>query len=164
MQRDDEIARLIKYAQGMGITVRFKPYIKNSGVAAEWATDGTEINIYTDKSSSKIGKVLLLIHELSHHKAFVDKKRQIGSHMERILDSEEHTKEDRKKVYDMEYQDSAYWEDIYRDTHCKFNIEKLRKQREFDVWQYEVYYKTGKYPNTREKKIKMEALKELYGC
>lgn len=159
--RDEEINRLIKYSQGMGLSVRFKPYFKGSN-SAEWAIDGTEITIYITKKTSKIDKILSLIHELSHHKSFVDNERQMDPKVEEALDSEENKKSHRKRILDMEVSDSIYWEDIYRDTNCQFDVNRLYMQKEFDIWQYQVYYEKGKFPKSKEKKSKWKELKEKY--
>lgn len=160
--RDEELNRLIKYAQGMGVFVRFKPYVKGSKVVAEWATDGSEIIMYTTSKHSKLDKILDLIHELGHHRAFVENGRKVDLRANQALDSDQ--QRDRKYVLDSEIADSAYWEDIYRDTGCKFNIEKLRKQREFDIWTYEFVYKHGRDANGKEKRDKLKELRKKYGC
>lgn len=162
MRRDDEINRLIRYAQGMGLSVRFKPSKKGSKDAAEWVTDGSEITVYVSPNSSKIEKILSLIHEISHHKAWIDNERQMDPKVEEALDSEENKKIHRKRIFDMEVNDSVYWEDIYKDTNCKFDIKKLHVQREYDLWQYEVYYETGKFPKGKDKKKKYKELKNKY--
>jgi hypothetical protein len=161
--RDDELNRLIKYAQGLGMSVRFKPYIKGSKTAAEWLTDGSEITIYFTSSCSKIGKILSLIHEISHMKAFIDDNRKLDPKIEEALDDEDNKKRFRKRILDMEIKDSLYWLDIYRDTNCTFNIEKLHKQRDYDCWQYQTYYETGHFPTTKEKAAKKRELRKKYG-
>ena len=76
--------------------------------------------------------------------------------VEEALDSEENKKIHRKRILDMERSDSVYWDDIYKDTNCQFPIWKLHAQREFDIWQYEVYYETGKFPTKKVKDKKKE--------
>ena len=157
MKRDDELNRLIRLAQGMGLSVRFKPYVRG-GNRAEWITDGSEVTVYVTNRCSKLYKILSLIHELGHHKAFVDNERGVGEKVEEALDKEEHTKAQRKHIFDMEYNDSLYWESIYKDTNCQFGLDKLETQRQLDVWIYEYYYETGKWPSWNEK---IEKKKEL---
>ncbi len=162
MRRDDELNRLIRYAQGMGMAVHFKPYKPHSKDEAEWAIDGTELTVYVRPKTSKIEKILSLIHELGHHKSFIDDNRKLDPKIEEALDSEE--KRHRKRILDMEINDSVYWEDIYKDTNCQFNIQKLYKQKELDIWVYEVYYETGNWPTSKEKAQKRKELKKKYGC
>lgn len=163
MRRDEELNRLIKYAQGLGVSVRFKPYTRN-GAEAEWAVDGSEITIYLRSRCTKIEKILSLVHELSHHKAWISNKRELDPKMEKILLSEENTKKERKKILDMEIADSVHWESIYHDTNCKFPIEKLYRQKEFDIWIYEMLHENGSIPSIKEKTQKMKELRKKYGC
>ena len=164
LKRDEELNRLIRYAQGMGVSVRFKPSKKDSEFDAEYVTDGSEITIYTDKNYSKLDKVLALIHELGHHKAFIKDGRKLDPKVEEALVSEENKKVYRKRILDMEIEDSNYWEDVYKDTNCQFKIEKLHKEREFQVWSYETYYETGEFPTRKEISVKKKELKKKYGC
>lgn len=157
--RDDETNRLIRYCQGMGLSVRFKPYVKGSNDAAEWTTDGSEIVIYVSPRSSKIEKILCLIHEAAHHKAWIDNERQTDPKVEEALISEDNKKSHRKRILDMERNDSVYWEDIYKDTNCTFPIWKLHVERDLDIWFYEVYHETGKFP---KKKARNKKRKEIY--
>ena len=161
MVRDNEIQRLIKYGQGMGVAVRFKPYIKYSKFEAEWALDGSEIVIFTKPRDSKLQKVLSLIHELSHHKAFVNNGRTIDPKIEEALDSD-NNKIHRKRVLNMEVSDSQYWEEIYRDTDCRFNINILHREKEHDLWAYQIYSKTGKFPTHKENLAKAKELRKKY--
>ena len=50
--RDDEIQRLVHYAKGMGVKVTFSNTL-SSGMAAAWATDGSEILINNKTNLSK---------------------------------------------------------------------------------------------------------------
>jgi hypothetical protein len=159
MIRDEELNRLIRYAQGMGISVRFKPYVARSKVAAEWTIDGSEITIYVTSTCSKLYKILSLIHELGHHKGFVDNNRVMDPKLEAALGNEDNLKRNSKRLLDMETVDSSYWEEIYRDTNCQFGVEKLRRQREFDLWTYEFNYEMGRDPTKKEKMAKMKELK-----
>jgi len=162
MVRDDEINRLIKYAQGMGLSVRFKPYVKYSKDIAQWTIDGTEITFFVRANASKLSTVLDLIHELGHHKAWIDNKRKFDPKIEEALDSEENKKHHRKRLLDWEIDSAVYWEDIYKDTNCKFPLYILHRQKDLDIWQYEYYYETGRYPTENDKKIKWDKLKEKH--
>lgn len=161
MVRDNELSRLIKYAQGMGIKVHFKTK-KRGTPHAEWVIDGSEISIYVTNRCTKINKILSLIHELSHHKSFVNNNRIFDPKVEEALNSNEERKIYRKRILDMEIRDSSYWEDIYKDTNCAFGLDKLNIQRDFDIWMYEVYYETGKYPKIKQKNDKLKEIKNFY--
>lgn len=161
MVRDEELSRLIKFAQGMGLKVSFKPYIRG-GNRAEWMTDGTELTVYVTSRCSKLEKILSLIHEISHHKAFVDNDRSIGEKIDEALEKEDPSKIYRKRIYDMELNDSLYWEQIYKDTNCQFGLDKLERQRQLDVWVYQYYYETGEWPSWAESVKKKKELKRKF--
>lgn len=161
MIRDEELNRLIRYAQGMGLSVRFKPYVPYSSTAASWTTDGTELTVYTSPKDSKIDMILSLIHELGHHKAFIKKNRKIDPKIDKALDDDS-KKKHRKLILEYEREDTQYWEEIYKDTNCQFNINKLYKQRELDIWIYEVFYEYGEFPTQEEQREKRIELTKKY--
>jgi len=162
MIRDEELNRLIRYAQGMGLSVRFMPYVRGSDVSAEWHNDGSQITIYTTSRCSKLEKILSLIHELGHHKAFVNNDREVDPKIDEALDSEE--KRHRKRVWNMEIHDSKYWEEIYRDTNCQFGLDRLEMQRELDIWRYEFLYENDREASIKERRAKKKELKKKYRC
>lgn len=162
LKRDDELQRLIRYAQGMGLSVHFKPYIKHSGIDGGWTVDGSEINIYVKPRNSKIDKVLALIHEIGHHKGFVENNRQVDPKVIEAMEDEEEKKASRKRIYLDEMSDTQYWEQIYKNTNCQFGLNKLRAARDFDIWAYEVFYETGKFPSVKEKIKKAKDLRNKY--
>jgi hypothetical protein len=160
--RDDELNRLIRYAQGLGVSVRFKPYKPRSNVAAEWIADGSEITVYVTSRSSKTEKILSLIHELAHMKSFINNDRELEPELEKALLNEEPKKRERHRIYMSEVRDSKYWEDIYKDTNCRFNVNKLHAHREFEIWQYEMFYENSKLPSKKEGKKKWKEIKNKY--
>jgi hypothetical protein len=162
MIRDEELNRLIRYAQGMGISVRFKPYIPFSKDQADWTIDGSEITIYVKSSTSKIDKILSLIHELGHHKAFVNNDRAVNPKVEEVLDREDIKKNERRVLLQDEKNGTKYWEEIYRDTNCQFGLDRLEMQKEIDLWAYEVYYETGKFPTNDQSKEKRKQVRLKY--
>lgn len=164
--RDREIDRLIKYAQGLGLKVSF--INTNATHAADWVIDGTEIRIYTRKNKSKTDTILSIVHELGHHLWFIhEKERQPDLKFEQAIDREnlyiskvkaKTPKKLRKKILTTEIEGTKYWEVIVKDTNIKIPTWKINLQKEFDIWTYEVYYETGKFPI---KKNRVEKLKEL---
>jgi len=161
MIRDLELNRLIKYAQGMGISVNFKPYVKGSKDEALWTIDGTKIEIFVKATTTKLDKILSLIHEIAHHKTFVNNGRKIDPAVEEALDAEDDKKKFRKALYEDETEATKYWEEIYRDTNCQFDKNKLYMQKEFDIWTYRVYYETGEYPTRKMQAEKRKELKKV---
>jgi MoaA/NifB/PqqE/SkfB family radical SAM enzyme len=160
--RDDEISRLIKYAEGMGLQVKFKPRARN-GNAAEWTIDGTEITIYQKKNEPKIETILSLIHELGHHVWFIhDMNRQISKESKDAFESEAPSKKERQKILLEEIAATKWWHVIYKDTNCKFDLWRLNVQMVLDIWIYEVYAEIGKYPTKKQGREKYKELVKNY--
>ena len=78
------------------------------------------------------------------------------------LEDEEEKKESRKRIYLDEKSDTQYWEQVYKDTGCSFDIKKLYVARDFDIWTYEFFYETGEFPIQKEKDNKMKEIKRKY--
>lgn len=160
--REKEIERLIKYAGGLGVKVLFSKRLSDDSLA-EWYTDGTQITVFEKEHKSKLEMVLSLIHEIAHACEFIrNNNRQFDEKLEEALLNEEEKKRHRNKIYDWEEKSTQWWEEIYRDTDCKFPIYRLYIQREFDLFQYEVYRETGKFPNRKNRNDKRKELKEKY--
>ena len=169
MIRDQELTRLTKYAQGMGIIVTFSNHRK-PGAYADWTIDGSAITIYKHANATKIEKILSLIHELGHHLHFVHEKNRIPDiKFEEALDTVERILEEglplsevpasrRKKILDIERSGTAYWEAIYKETNMKFPVYRLYLAMEYDLYQYEIYYETGKFPTKKENDKKRKEL------
>jgi len=162
MIRDEELNRLIKYAQGLGLSVHFKPYVKGSNVGGGWAIDGSEINVYVGPNEPKINKILYLIHEISHHKGFIENGRTIDPRIVEALNDEDEGRRNRKRIYMDEVEDTKHWEQIYNDCNLQFPIRKLYEERDFDIWTYKRYYEDGKFPTQKEKREKSKELKKKY--
>lgn len=162
MIRDEELQRLKKYAEGMGVSVLFSKKYSDNAVA-EWQIDGKQIVIYENNHGSKLEMVLSLIHELGHHLEHVrNNNREIDRKLEEAIDNEEEKKKHRKKIYDWEEKGSEWWEEIYRDTNCKFPIYRLQIAKEFDLWQYEVYCELGSFPSRKKQREKLKELNLKY--
>lgn len=155
--RDDELTRLIKYAEGMGLRVIIKNRPRGGDASASWALDGSEIAIYNSDGDSKTDLILSLIHELGHQIWFVhEKDRQPDPKVDEAVTRQELFDEKlhespapknlRKEILDMEKKGTLWWDSIYKETNMKFPMWKLEAAKEFDLWQYEVYYETGFFP------------------
>jgi hypothetical protein len=164
MIRDREIDRLVKYCQALGIRVVFTSDL--DGSSAEWAIDGSEITINKKRNKIKTDLILTLIHELGHHLWFVYKKeRQPDMKFDEAITREYFSNDKkltpkrlRKKILEIEREGLRYWDIVIRDVDIKIPSWKIEMQKEFDLWQYEVYYQTGKFPVRR---IRREKLKQL---
>jgi hypothetical protein len=118
------------------------------------------VTVYVTSRCSKLEKILSLIHELGHHKGWIENNREPDPKVDEAMEAEEAGRRFRKRILDMEENDSLWWEQIYKDTNCKFGLDRLELQRQFDIWCYEHYYETGKDATKKEKKAKWKELKK----
>ncbi len=169
MIRDDEIQRLINYAKGLGLKVTFSS--KKSDYSAEWYLDNSEIIVYKNKHTSKIEISLSLIHEIGHSKHCVwEKDGKLDPKYENALthvdeaeeqETDSHKKQ-RKIILDNEIAGTKYWHEIYKETDMRFPLYKLEVAMKYDMWQYEVFYETGNFPNAKERKNKLKEINAKY--
>lgn len=168
MIRDEEIERLIKYAEGMGLTVIMER--KPSPDAASWSLDGRELTIYRHAKSSKLDTVLALIHELGHHVWFIheqDRKQNplIAKAVARQDAVDEGAtqkpipKKDRLLILELERAGAAWWDTIYKETNLSFPKWRLELAKAFDLWMYEFYAEMGSFPVRRIRQAKYAELK-----
>ena len=107
-------------------------------------------------------QVLTLIHEIGHHKGFIENNRQTDPKVVEALEDEEEKKISRKRIFLDEVSDMQHWEQIYKDTGCTFNLKKLAFEKAFQAWTYEMFYETGKFPVGEEKRSKKRELRRKY--
>ena len=168
--RDQEISRLVKYAEALGVKVSF--INRDSSHPADWVIDGSEIRIYTKKSYSKTDTILSLIHEIAHHLWFIyEKERQPDLKFEQAISIQNLVEEDlktiapknvRKKILQVEKEGIKYWDIIIKDTNIKIADWKIQANKEFDIWNYEVYYETGSFATRKVRKDKWKQIKNKY--
>lgn len=148
--RDEELRRLEKYAEGLGVKVYYRPYIPFSLDAALWSIDGTQIVIFVTVDQSKTALILSLIHEIGHHLSFVYKNKMIPKKLDMALDRESNqlvpTKEQRKALLDWELLGMEYHLNVYKECDVKIPEYKLHVENEVQKYIYTYYYKHGKVP------------------
>lgn len=170
--RDEEIKRLIHYAKGLGVRVVI--YNKSHpDSAAEWLLDGSQIQIYAGKGTTKTDIILHLIHELGHHVWWIhEKDRQPDLKFDEAITRENLFKTEtdtptpkhlRKRIYDVEVAGTKWWESIYKETNIKIPMWKLQTAMEFDMWMYEVYYETGLFPKGKTHRDKYLEIRGKHG-
>lgn len=160
-----EYQRLVKYAQGLGIKVEF--IVDNKAdCSAAWLSDGSTIIIYNKETKGPLRLCLELLHELSHHMTYVYSGRKGDLKTDNILSKEAEgkklTKKQRKVIYDMEVYDSAFQKIIHKEIGSAIPIKRLELEIEHDLWIYEVFYKTDKWPTEKERKLKFTELRGKY--
>jgi hypothetical protein len=161
--RDDEINRLVKYAQGLNVQVKFIPSKGRQADSANWTTDGKEINVFVRKTHTKLHIILSLLHEICHQIAFIyNRDRLPDPELEEAIDPEIERKYLRKRILDWEIEGTKWWETVYKETDCKFDINKLYAEKALDIWIYEYYYENGQFPKKQQMTQKRKELRSKY--
>ena len=125
--RDQEIARIEKYAAGLGIKIKWEKYTRAIGAEADWQIDGTQITMYCWARQSKTAKILALVHELAHHMGWVynDRKQDLKTNAALENDAERKRgdppipKEQRYLIWYTEHHDAKYQESIFKELGLK---------------------------------------------
>lgn len=168
--RDNEIQRLEQYAKGLGIKVVWRTWQKGDP-GASWATDGSEITLYTYPSQSKTQIILNFIHELAHHLSWVYNGRKGNLKTDRILDKDDNRqkrkdpplpKSERKLIYEGERKDSEYQDLIFKELNLKISKQKFYINKKLDNWVYYRYYQSGEDPTQKEINLKKRKLINEY--
>lgn len=171
MIRDDEINRLVKYAEALGVKVVFAD--KSPDAAGEWAIDGSEITIFKNNNTSKTETVISLVHEIGHHCWFIHEKERTPdlkfdeaiTRENLVIENKVNTltpKKLRKKILDCELESMKYWEVIWKDTNIKIPKWRMYEAMEFDSWVYKYYYRNGVFPSDKECSNKTRALRKKH--
>jgi hypothetical protein len=165
MIRDLEIQRLVNYIKGLGLKVTFSS--KQSDASAFWYLDNSEIVICKGSNKTKIETVLSLVHEVGHalHNIY-EKNREVDEDLQDALDHVDEAEElgmdpkkrQRKVILNNEINGTKYWDAIYREVNLKFPLWRLEVAKEFDIWQYQIFYETGDSPTTKERQQKLKEL------
>lgn len=153
-----ELNRTVKYAEGLGIKVRFLKDNPKIDCSAEWDLSGKEITVYYKDKETKTSLILSLVHELAHHLDFVYNNRRHNKSLIKALDADKPTRKQREIIYQDEVNGAAYQEIIYNELHLKLPKWKLLVERD---WSLEVYKHKIDNPFGMPKLEKKELRKKL---
>ncbi len=163
MVRDNELKRFPQYAKGLGVN-RITFYNRTNGKdSASITLDGTEFENWS-KGKFKVELCLDWIHELGHKlRRIHDHNNKIPKGLEKVIDKLNAdvplTYKDREILYKEEVGAAQYWEVIIKDVDVRIKPYRIEAQREFDLWIYEVFMKTGEWPKSKEKVQKWKEIK-----
>lgn len=164
-RKDEEIKRIVQYANGLGIRVEWKPH-KRGDPGASWNMDGGIIEVFTWPRKSKIRSILDLVHELAHHMAWVHSGRIKDVDLEQAWINENEcapiTKEQRKLIYLSETHDAQYRNRIVKELGLNVPEWRQKLDRALDIWWYRQYYLIGKYPSLKEMDVKQKELRAKF--
>ena len=153
--RDQELARLQKYAEGLGIKVVWSKN-KSSKYGAMWVLDqnnNVELHMYTWTSASKTLLVLNFLHELAHHLAYVHQGRTLSDALIKALNhqsTETANKKHRELVYKAEVSDSSYRKVIAHEVGLKIPESKIDLDIAVDDFIYYTYWQENRFPKLPE--------------
>lgn len=167
--RDKEVSKLLAYAKGLGIKVKFKPY-RTGCPGGEYCNEERTINVYKWPKQTKTDVILILLHELGHHIDWVYKnKRDPKVLLEALYKEESRTPKDppiskrlRKRIYQCEYDGTAYMPIIAKELDLKIPMWKVEAEMECDRWVYKQYFITGDIPTTKEVAAKRKELRKQF--
>lgn len=168
--RDQELLRLEKYANGLGIKVTYKKLKPDSKAHAEWTVDGKEIILYLGEKDPKILIVLNFLHELGHHMHHVYMDRQRDKDLERALNLEAEREPDsppiskklRKMIYEDEVDACKYRKQIAHEVGIKVPEWRIDVDIQLDCWIYYQYYIKGEVPSGVQIRKKKKELLSKY--
>lgn len=155
--REQELKRVEKYAQGLGIKVSYKKQGPEDP-EADWSLDGTEITVYLRNRQSTTQIILDIIHELGHHQHWVYSNRTIPISLDKALLKDKPTKKDREAIYQDELNGAAYQLLIYKELGLKIPQWKVEVERDLSLEMYKTFYKNGNFPTVRQKNQKKKEL------
>lgn len=170
--REEELKRIVLYAKGLGIEVKFLPKTRDINEDAEWADHGNEyitIKIYVRKRDSKTMLILKLLHELGHHMDWIYNNKYDPPELIDALDEEDKRKRSdpplekakRKLIYKTEVNGINYMDIIASELNLKVPMWRVRAEMDYDKTIYYIYYRKGKYPNLKEsQKIRKRLIKK----
>lgn len=165
--RDEEIARMTKYANGLGIKVVFIRDARRSQKVsdyAQWTNDPPEILIYVPKHKSKTEIIMTFLHELGHNFYWVHNNKPEIPDAYLLEENRKRTdppipKNKRKQILDYERAGISYMKIIATELDLKVPMWKVELHQEHDLWVYEYYYEHGRYPSKKESRTKFQELK-----
>lgn len=164
--RDQEIERLRKYAQGLGIKVVIRKGKKNCKDGGYWSPDPPTIEVLCYSSTSKTDIIIILLHELGHHLDWVYKNRKDDKKLNRVLHKywmkQTLTKRERKAIRQTEYDGIQYMSVIAHELGLKVPKYKIKAEMDLDRWTYDYFYKHGKFPTMKDTKLMNTTLREYY--
>lgn len=159
--RNEELKRIEKYAEGLGIKITYKKQ-KKTDPEADWTTDGTEITVYLRPRQSITQIILDIIHELGHHQAWVYNNRTTPISLDNALGRDKHNKKDRLAILKDEENGAAYHTMIYKELGLKIPQWKVELERDLSLEIYRYYAKNNEWPTVFWRKQKKKELIKRY--
>ena len=174
--RDDELKRVKKYAEGLGIKVYFKPYVRGTG-DAEWDLDDQSITLFVRSKNSKTDLILTFLHELGHHLDWIYSGKKISKQVDnaciKLCDGPmlgyrlDLTQKERDLILQIELDGIHYMEVIYQELNLKIPYWKVKLAQHIDAYNYRMLAEESRFSTKKEgikeRKEMTEYYKDKYG-
>jgi hypothetical protein len=171
MTRSEEIKRLEQYAKGLGADIIYRKPEKNNPDGAYIVVLNTyksKIVVFKDSRTTKKDLVLSIIHELGHLLSWIYNGRKDPKELIEALQAESERKSDpipknkRKLIYEMEKNDTKYWDGIVTELGLNISKNELKVHKLLDIWTYRMYYLNGDFPSAEKIGRKLKELTRKY--
>ena len=169
--RDEEIKRIKKYAEGLGIKVNFKKHRKGVG-GAEWDMEDRQITIYISPRTNKTTIILYLLHELGHHLDWIYHNKKDSKEAAKAYellnsgpmfgDRSDIPEKYRQIIYREEAAGIHYMSIIWKELDLKIPLWKVKLQQELDLCEYRRLANEGKFNTIKEHKEYRKSIKDYY--
>lgn len=160
----EELDILIKYAESLGVVVLFKTTKTDN--AGEWDFGGKTIRIY---ETTLPRQYFALLHETSHQYEYIVSGKTLKNEETEAFIKEAGLKKNevldiqyRKVIYETEKNDAKHQLTIHKKIGSKVPVTKVKLEVALSNWIYRSFYKTGKYPNMKQRSIKRRELHAKY--
>lgn len=169
MLKDKEVRRVIRYANSLGLKVRFKK--EGAGrVGAEYVQEDKRITVYTIPAYNRTDIVLMLLHEIGHHLDFIHRNKRDSKRLGVALERENNRKPGdppiprtyRQFIYNCEYAGTEYMPTIAKELDLKIPIWKVLAEQRLDRWIYLRYVSSGDLPSLDEIIMKRREYRRFY--
>jgi len=173
--RDKEIQRILKYGEGLGIKIEFKPYTDGIG-GGSWGWVDRVIEVYLDGRESKTSIILILLHELGHCLDHQYKEQTVSPEVVfaymKLNEGKMYglrddlSQKERDIILKEELDGISYMELLYIELNLKIPKWKVKLAQELDSYDYTMLAKFGRFSSRTEfkkrKKFLAKKMKALY--
>ncbi len=159
---DDDLTKLKHYAKSLGLTVKIVPADKSIDCSAVYIAEDKQVILYQFKGRSKTFMVLCLLHELGHHREFLDRSKKDTETLIDALNAEKPNKSQRAAIYVSECNAAVYMVIIRDELSLKIPRYKVMAESQLDAFVAESFYINGKHNTQKVNKEKRKQLRKEY--
>jgi len=158
---DEDLKKLKHYAKSLGLKVRVIPGEYSVDQSAQYDPYDKTIDLYKFNGKSKTYMVLCFLHELGHHREFLDKNGKDTDILIDALRTESPNKAQRQMLYISECNAALYMPIIAHELSLKTPRYKIIAEAELDKYIAKCYYETGKHNTQIHNRKKRQELRKI---